>query len=112
MFHFQANENRAFTKRNPRKTRELRGQSCRYTVEHVRKTAPKIYSHELVNLVFELPYCRIQNLTEREIAGRQTVSVYLKELVKLEIRCASMRLRRCAAKTLSGVRSATVRLPA
>ena len=53
-----------------------------HTVEHVRRAAPKVYSHELVNLIFELPYCRIQNLTEREIAGRQTASVYLKELVK------------------------------
>lgn len=56
-----------------------------HTVEHVRKAAPKIYSHELVNLIFELPYCRIQNLTERGIAGRQTASVYLKELVKIGV---------------------------
>jgi Fic family protein len=35
------------------------------------------------NLIFELPYCRIQHLTERGIAGRQTASVYLKELVKI-----------------------------
>lgn len=56
-----------------------------HTVEHVRRAAPKVYSHELVNLIFELPYCRIQNLTEREIAGRQTASVYLKELVKVGV---------------------------
>jgi Fic family protein len=56
-----------------------------HTVEHVRQAAPKIYSHELVNLIFELPYCRILNLTEREIAGRQTASVYLKELVKVGV---------------------------
>ena len=56
-----------------------------HTVEQVRKAAPKIYSHELVNLIFELPYCRIQNLTEREIVGRQTASVYLKELVKIGV---------------------------
>jgi hypothetical protein len=54
-------------------------------VVHVRKAAPKIYSHELVNLIFELPYCRIQNVTEREISGRQTASVYLKELVKIGV---------------------------
>ena len=53
-----------------------------HTVEHVRQAKPKIYSHELVNLIFELPYCRIQNVTRRKIAGRQTASVYLKELVK------------------------------
>lgn len=56
-----------------------------HTVAHVRKATPKIYSHELVNLIFELPYCRIQNVTEREIAGRQTASVYLKELVKIGV---------------------------
>ena len=56
-----------------------------HTVAHVRKAAPKIYSHELVNLIFELPYCRIQNLTQKKIAERQTASVYLKELVKLGV---------------------------
>lgn len=55
------------------------------TVEHVRKAAPKIYSHELVNLIFEMPYCRIQNVTERGIAVRQTASRYLKELVNIGI---------------------------
>lgn len=55
------------------------------TVEYVRKAAPKIYSHELVNLIFEMPYCRIQNVTAREIAGRQTASMYLKELVKIDV---------------------------
>ena len=56
-----------------------------HTVEYVRKTVPKIYSHELVNLIFELPYCRIQNLTEIKLAGRQTASVYLKELVRIGV---------------------------
>jgi Fic family protein len=55
------------------------------TVLHVRKTLPKIYSRELVDVIFELPYCRISNLIEREIAARQTASVYLKELVKAGI---------------------------
>lgn len=52
------------------------------TVEYVRHAIPKVYSHELVNLIFELPYCRIQNVTSREIAARQTASSYLKQLVK------------------------------
>ena len=56
-----------------------------HTVEYVRRAVPKIYSHELVNLIFELPYCRIQNLTARDIAGRQTASVYLKELVRIGV---------------------------
>jgi Fic family protein len=54
----------------------------RQTAAYLQDATPKIYSHELVNLIFELPYCRIQNVTERKIAGRQTASVYLKELVR------------------------------
>lgn len=50
------------------------------TIEHVRAAAPKIYSRELVDLIFELPYCRIQNVVEKEIAGRQAASRYLKQL--------------------------------
>ncbi|HEY4971651.1 MAG TPA: Fic family protein [Steroidobacteraceae bacterium] len=55
------------------------------TVEHVRKAAPKIYSHELMDLIFELPYCRIQNVVGKEIAGRQAASRYLKQLVEIEV---------------------------
>ena len=50
------------------------------TVEHVKQAAPKIYSHELVDLIFELPYCRIQNVIDRNIARRQAASRYLKQL--------------------------------
>ncbi len=53
-----------------------------HTVEHIRKAAPKVYSHELVDLIFERPYCRIQYVTDRKLAGRQTASVYLKQLVR------------------------------
>jgi Fic family protein len=55
------------------------------TTSYVRRAAPKIYSFELINLIFELPYCRIQNVTERVVAVRQTGSAYLKELVKLGV---------------------------
>lgn len=50
------------------------------TGEHIREKLPKIYSHELVQVIFEQPYCRIANLVERDIAKRQTASVYLKQL--------------------------------
>jgi len=55
------------------------------TVDHVRKSAPKIYSRELVDLIFELPYCRIQNVVEKEIAGRQAASRYLKQLGEIGV---------------------------
>ena len=50
------------------------------TAEYARNRAPKIYSHELVNLIFERPYCRIGNLEQAGIAKRQTGSRYLKGL--------------------------------
>jgi Fic family protein len=55
------------------------------TITHVRRAAPKIYSRELVDLIFDLPYCRIQNLVERDIAGRQAASRYLKQLVEIGV---------------------------
>lgn len=50
-------------------------------VEHVRTTTPKLYSRELVDLVFEQPYYRIANVVEAGIAGRQAASRYLQALV-------------------------------
>jgi Fic family protein len=55
------------------------------TGEYVRSQKPKIYSHEFVNLIFEKPYCRIQDMTDRELAGRQTASVHLKALVEIGV---------------------------
>ncbi len=55
------------------------------TIKHVKQVAPKIYSRELVDLIFDLPYCRIQNLVERDIAGRQAASRYLKQLVEIGV---------------------------
>jgi Fic family protein len=55
------------------------------TAEHVRVRAPKLYSHELVELIFIQPYCRIQNLVQSGIAKRQTASDYLKGLVDIGI---------------------------
>jgi len=51
--------------------------------QFVRESAPKIYSHELVDLLFVQPYARIQNLVDAGVAKRQTASVYLKQLSDL-----------------------------
>jgi Fic family protein len=40
------------------------------TTEYIREELPKVYSYELVQLIFEQPYCRIHNLVERGIAKR------------------------------------------
>jgi Fic family protein len=55
------------------------------TIRHVKQAAPKIYSRELVDLIFDLPYCRIQNVVDKEIAGRQAASRYLKQLVDVGV---------------------------
>lgn len=55
------------------------------TSAHIRNTLPKIYSYELVQLISEQPYCRISNLVERNIAKRQTASIYLKRLAEIGV---------------------------
>jgi len=55
------------------------------TTEYVREKLPKIYSHELVNVIFEQPYCRIANLVQARIAGRQAAARYLKALVSIGV---------------------------
>ena len=49
------------------------------------KLPTKVYSKELVELVFTQPYCKIQFLVDGGIAQRQTASEYLQELEKLGI---------------------------
>ncbi len=51
----------------------------------VRSTLPKIYSRELVDVIFEQPYCRITMLTNRDIAKRETASNYLKSLTAVGV---------------------------
>ncbi len=55
------------------------------TTEHIKTHLPKIYSYELVQLIFEQPYCRISDLVEKQIAKRQTASTYLKQLVDIGV---------------------------
>jgi Fic family protein len=56
-----------------------------HTRNYVRGARPKIYSQELIDVIFAQPYCRISNLGEKGIARRQTASRYLKELVSLGV---------------------------
>lgn len=52
-----------------------------HTTAHIRKKLPKIYTQELVQLIFERPYCRISNVVDAGLAHRQAASRYLKQLV-------------------------------
>ncbi|MDE3154282.1 MAG: Fic family protein [Acidobacteriota bacterium] len=53
--------------------------------EFVRAKAPKIYSRELVDVIFEQPYCRIANVVQAGIAKRQTAATYLEKLAELGV---------------------------
>ena len=56
-----------------------------HTGQFVQKRLPKLYSWELVEMLFRQPYCRISNLVDSDIAKRQTASVYLKQLCDLGV---------------------------
>lgn len=56
-----------------------------HTASYIQKEAPKLYSYELVQTIFEQPYCRINNLVDKGIAKRQTASLYLKQLCDIGI---------------------------
>jgi Fic family protein len=55
-------------------------QLIEHTADYVRKEAPKIYSRELVDIIFNQPYCRISKLDDAGIAKRQTAATYLRTL--------------------------------
>lgn len=50
------------------------------TIEKVKLKSPKIYSRELVELLFHQPYCRIYAMEKHLNISRFTASKYLKEL--------------------------------
>ena len=56
-----------------------------HTASYIREKQTKIYSRELVDVIFEQPYCRIANLVDKKIAQRQAASSYLKELVNIGV---------------------------
>ncbi|MEX0845011.1 MAG: Fic family protein [Balneolaceae bacterium] len=51
------------------------------TLEEAKEKLPgRVYSKELIELLFEQPYCKVKFLVDRGIAKRQTAADYLKEL--------------------------------
>ena len=52
---------------------------------YVKNTLPKIYTRELVDLLFMQPYCRISNVVDSGIAKRQAGSEYLKKLAEINV---------------------------
>ena len=50
------------------------------TVEKVRQEKPKVYSKDLLELLFVQPYCRIEIVMDQLGVSRPTASRYLNEL--------------------------------
>ena len=48
--------------------------------EQIRLELPSIYRRELLDLIFEQPYCRIENVVAADLAQRQTASSWLRSL--------------------------------
>ena len=56
------------------------------TLKDAREKLPSyVYSKELVELLFEQPYCKVQFVVDKGIAKRQRASVYLMELERIGI---------------------------
>lgn len=51
----------------------------------VKSRLPKIYSQELLDVLFEQPYCRIGNVVDAGVVERQAASRYLRALAKAGI---------------------------
>jgi Fic family protein len=56
-----------------------------HTGDFVHTRLPKIYSRDLIDVIFEQPYCRIGDLIDKNIAQRQAASRYLKDLVAIGV---------------------------
>ena len=54
-------------------------------IEKVKTEAPEIYTHELIEVIYNQPYCKIAILEEKKIASRNTASKYLRKLEDLGI---------------------------
>lgn len=55
------------------------------TVRHVAATQPKIYSRELIEVIFVQPYCRTNDLVKLGIGTRKTAAKYLGDLVSVGV---------------------------
>ena len=55
------------------------------TIVFVKKKKPDIYTKELIELLFDQPYCRIATLVDGGIVARKYAAIYLRELEKIGI---------------------------
>ncbi len=58
-------------------------QAMEETQAQIQAKAPKIYSKDLIDILFQNPYCKIRFLEEANLVKRQTAAVYLHTLEEL-----------------------------
>jgi len=56
-----------------------------HTIARCRAELPKIYSRELIDLIFRQPYCKISFVVDAGLAERKTASTYLQSLERIGI---------------------------
>jgi len=71
-------ESARWTFRKIESIRQLRSETKRW----FKKSLPKIYSAELLDVIFNQPYCRISDVVHAGVAKRQAASTYLKQLAE------------------------------
>ncbi len=54
-------------------------------VKHTKEKSAKIYSKDLIEVLFENPYCRIENVEAKLACSRKTASTYLNTLVEIGV---------------------------
>lgn len=55
------------------------------TKNQVQVKAPKIYSRDLIDIIFRHPYCKARFLEDAGLAKRQTAALYLQTLESLNL---------------------------
>jgi Fic family protein len=55
------------------------------TIEKVKTDLPSIYSKELIETIFEQPYCKVSSLVNKDLYERRTAMKYLRELERIDV---------------------------
>ena len=55
------------------------------TIDKIKNELPSVYSKDLVETIFEQPYCRVASIVEKGLFERRTAMKYLRELERIGI---------------------------
>lgn len=55
------------------------------TIEKIKTELPSLYSKDLVETIFEQPYCRVASIVDKGLFERRTAMKYLRELERIGV---------------------------